>query len=85
MKKVLVTGGAGFIGSNFCNINKNKYEITALDNLFLGDERNLDPEFIVKPQLFRCHRAGMRHTLESFRQRQWTCKTMPNIPQSRRS
>lgn len=42
MKKVLVTGGAGFIGSNFCNINKEKYEITALDNLFLGDENNLD-------------------------------------------
>lgn len=42
-KRVLVTGGAGFIGSNFCNINQEKYEVTALDNLFLGDERNLDP------------------------------------------
>lgn len=44
MKRVLVTGGAGFIGSNFCNLNKEKYEITALDNLFLGDERNLDED-----------------------------------------
>lgn len=44
MKKILVTGGAGFIGSNFCNINKNNYQITALDNLFLGDERNLDED-----------------------------------------
>lgn len=44
MKKVLVTGGAGFIGSNFCNINKEKYQITALDNLFLGDKRNLDED-----------------------------------------
>ncbi len=44
MEKVLVTGGAGFIGSNFCNINKEKYEITALDNLFLGDESNLDED-----------------------------------------
>lgn len=42
MKKILVTGGAGFIGSNFCNISKSKYEVVALDNLFLGDERNLD-------------------------------------------
>lgn len=42
-KKVLVTGGAGFIGSNFCNINKDKFNIVVLDNLFLGDEDNLDP------------------------------------------
>lgn len=41
-KRVLVTGGAGFIGSNFCNTNKDKYEIIALDNLFLGDRKNLD-------------------------------------------
>lgn len=42
-KKILVTGGAGFIGSNFCNMNKDKYKIVALDNLFLGDAKNLDP------------------------------------------
>lgn len=41
--RILIAGGAGFIGSNFCNINKEKYEIIALDNLFLGDARNLDP------------------------------------------
>lgn len=39
--KILVTGGAGFIGSNFCNINKDKYDIVALDSLFLGDPDNL--------------------------------------------
>ena len=44
MQKILVTGGAGFIGSNFCNLNKKTYEITALDNLFLGDKENLDPD-----------------------------------------
>ncbi len=49
MKKVLVTGGAGFIGSNFCNLNREKYEIVALDNLLLGDEKNLhkDIKFIL--------------------------------------
>lgn len=44
--KILVTGGAGFIGSNFCNINKKKYDIIALDNLFLGDPENLDSEIL---------------------------------------
>lgn len=43
-KRILIAGGAGFIGSNFCNINKEKYEVIALDNLFLGDPRNLDPD-----------------------------------------
>lgn len=44
MERILVAGGAGFIGSNFCNLNKDKYEIITLDNLFLGDESNLDPD-----------------------------------------
>ena len=44
MQKILITGGAGFIGSNFCNINKNKYKVIALDNLFLGDKNNLDED-----------------------------------------
>lgn len=43
-KKILVTGGAGFIGSNFCNINKEKFDVVALDNLFLGDSENLDKD-----------------------------------------
>lgn len=41
-KRVLVTGGAGFIGSNFCNLNKERYDIVALDNFLLGDRDNLD-------------------------------------------
>jgi UDP-glucose 4-epimerase len=42
MKKVLITGGAGFIGSNFANHNQEKYEIVVLDNFFLGSKDNLN-------------------------------------------
>ncbi len=42
MKKILITGGAGFIGSNFANIHKEEYKIVVLDTLFLGDKENLD-------------------------------------------
>ncbi|HEC21052.1 MAG TPA: NAD-dependent epimerase/dehydratase family protein, partial [Candidatus Peregrinibacteria bacterium] len=41
--KVLVTGGAGFIGSNLCNhLVKKKHQVVALDNLMLGKVSNLD-------------------------------------------
>lgn len=42
MKKVLVTGGAGFIGSNLCRylLNKGDYEIISLDNYFTGKKSN---------------------------------------------
>lgn len=43
-QRILVTGGAGFIGSNFCNAHCKKYDVVALDNLFLGDSAHLRPE-----------------------------------------
>src|SRR5262249_61673929 len=43
-ERVLVTGGAGFIGANACNIlAASGYAVTALDNLSLGKRSNLDP------------------------------------------
>jgi len=42
MKKVLVTGGAGFIGSHLCEklIDLGNYEVYSLDNYFTGREEN---------------------------------------------
>ena len=51
MKRILVTGGAGFIGSHLCEYLLNKdNEVIALDNLFTGRKRNIyhlldDPRF----------------------------------------
>ena len=41
-KKILVTGGAGFIGSHLCErLAKNRnYEVYSLDNYFTGNEAN---------------------------------------------
>ena len=42
IKKVLVTGGAGFIGSHLCEklLNSGMYEVFSLDNYFTGNENN---------------------------------------------
>ena len=42
IKKVLVAGGAGFIGSHLCEklLNSGMYEEFSLDNYFTGNENN---------------------------------------------
>ena len=37
MKKILIAGGAGFIGTRFCNENKDNYDITVVDHFWFGD------------------------------------------------
>jgi len=46
--RVLVTGGAGFIGSNLANRLAEDNEVVALDDCYLGTPENLDPavEFV---------------------------------------
>ncbi len=53
MKRVLITGGAGFLGSHLCEklLSKN-YEVLCLDNFFTGKKKNIlhllkDPKFEV--------------------------------------
>lgn len=43
MQSVLVTGGAGFLGSHLCErLIKDGYKVTCLDNLLTGSEKNLE-------------------------------------------
>ena len=42
MKRVLITGGAGFLGSHLCDkFIKEGYEVIAMDNLITGDIKNI--------------------------------------------
>ena len=42
MKKILVSGGAGFIGSHLCTrLIKDGHKVICLDNLFTGSEENI--------------------------------------------
>ena len=45
MKKVIITGGLGFIGSNLINILKNKYFIINIDKItYASNFKNIDPD-----------------------------------------
>lgn len=43
MKRILVTGGAGFVGSHLCDrLIADGYEVICLDNLFTGSKKNIE-------------------------------------------
>lgn len=42
MKRILVTGGAGFLGAHLCEeLLKEKNEVICIDNLFTGNKKNI--------------------------------------------
>ncbi|MGZ3461778.1 MAG: NAD-dependent epimerase/dehydratase family protein, partial [Archangium sp.] len=57
--KVLVTGGAGFIGSHVCDVFvRAGHEVIALDNLSSGKKENLDPRVRLEVMDIRSPEAG---------------------------
>lgn len=58
-KTVLITGGAGFIGSHFCDLLIEKdYKVICLDNLITGNMRNIEQLTKVKNFEFIKHNVS---------------------------
>jgi UDP-glucuronate decarboxylase len=61
-KRVLVTGGGGFIGSHICELLVGRGDsVICLDNFYTGDRRNL--EGVVGSKLFEIVRHDVTHPL----------------------
>lgn len=55
-KRVLITGGAGFLGSHLCDrFIKEGYHVIAMDNLITGDLKNIEHLFKLKEFEFYHH------------------------------
>ncbi len=56
MKKILITGAAGFLGSHLCDrfINEG-YHVIGMDNLLTGDKKNIEHLFALKEFEFYYH------------------------------
>ena len=56
MKRVLITGAAGFLGSHLCDrFIKEGYEVIGMDNLITGDLKNIEHLFKLKEFVFYHH------------------------------
>ena len=76
-KKVLVTGGAGFIGSWLCDVLVDfGATVTAVDDLSTGRTKNID--HLTKNPLFkfvkvRCMRVCKQRKIRFYFSYGWTC------------
>lgn len=56
MKKVLITGAAGFLGSHLCDrFMKENYHVIGMDNLITGDLKNIEHLFHLEQFEFHNH------------------------------
>ncbi|SDY32674.1 UDP-glucuronic acid decarboxylase family protein [Halopenitus persicus] len=56
MSRILVTGGAGFLGAHFCDrLLEEGHEVLAMDNLITGEPDNLDEFFYADDFTFHEH------------------------------
>jgi len=56
MKRILITGAAGFLGSHLCDrFIKEGYEVVGMDNLITGNLKKLDNLFPLKQFSFYHH------------------------------
>lgn len=56
MKRILITGAAGFLGSNLCDrFIKEGYEVVAMDNIITGSMKNIEHLFKLKEFEFYHH------------------------------
>lgn len=62
MSKILVTGGAGFIGSNLCEALVHEgHEVRCLDNFATGKMENIQPLLDEYPDRFELQTGDIRH------------------------
>lgn len=55
-ERVLITGAAGFLGSNLCErFLKEGYHVIAMDNLITGEFRNVERLFSLEQFEFHIH------------------------------
>jgi len=66
MKRILITGAAGFLGSHLCDrFIKEGYFVIGMDNLITGDLKNIEHLFKEKNFCFKRREQKRKTTMKS--------------------